>query len=329
MGPFKAFRIHEIDKKVVARFDTLSLADLSEGNVVIRVSYSSINYKDALAATGTGRILKRYPLVGGIDLAGTVITSLDTRYRPGDEVLVTGCGLSETRDGGYAEFARVDGDCVIPVPKGLTRADTMRIGTAGFTAALAIHRMEQNGQAPDMGPIVVTGASGGVGSIAIDILHGRGYQVVAVSGKAEADAYLRTLGATRILRRQDIAFSQRPLEAAEWAGAIDNVGGEILSWLTRTVNYWGNIASIGLAGSPHLTTTVMPFILRGVNLLGINSVANPRTQRLEVWNRIASDLKPRHLDLIANRTVSFSDLPGQFAGYGAGSKLGRTLVTVG
>jgi acrylyl-CoA reductase (NADPH) len=329
MGPFTAFRIHEIDKKVVARFDTVSLTELSEGDVVIRVRYSSINYKDALAATGAGRILKRYPLVGGIDLAGTVVTSLDTRYTPGDEVLVTGCGLSETRDGGYAQYARIMGDCVIQVPKGLTSADTMRIGTAGFTAALAIHRMEQNGQTPDAGPIVVTGATGGVGSIAIDMLHGRGYQVVAVSGKTEADAYLRNLGATRILRRQEIPVSHRPLEAAEWGGAVDNVGGAILSWLTRTVNYWGNIASIGLAGSPDFTTSVMPFILRGVNLLGINSVANSRAQRLEIWNRIASDLKPRHLDLIAHRDVAFNDLPSEFATYGDHSKLGRALVTIG
>ncbi len=267
--------------------------------------------------------------MGGIDLSGTVVTSLDTRYTPGDEVLVTGCGLSETRDGGYAEYARITGDCVIPVPKGLTSADTMRIGTAGFTAALAIHRMEQNGQAPDLGPIVVTGATGGVGSIAIDMLHGRGYQVVAVSGKTEADAYLRNLGATRILRRQDISVSQRPLEAAEWGGAVDNVGGAVLSWLTRTVNYWGNIASIGLAGGPNFTTSVMPFILRGVNLLGINSVANSRAQRLEIWNRIASDLKPRHLDSIAYRDVAFNDLPREFATYGADSKLGRALVTIG
>ena len=328
MLPFNAFRIHEIDKKIVARFDTISLDDLSQGDVVVRVQYSSINYKDALAATGAGRILKRYPLVGGIDLAGTVVTSLDVRCKPGDEVLVTGCGLSETHDGGYAEYARVSGDWVIPVPRGLTLADTMRVGTAGFTAALAIHRMQQNGQWPDMGPIVVTGASGGVGSLAIDMLAGCGYQVVAVSGKARAESYLRNLGAARVLPRQDITFGTRPLEPAQWAGAIDNVGGELLSWLTRTVNYWGNIACIGLAGGPNLTTTVMPFILRGVSLLGINSVANTRAQRLEVWNRISTDLKPRHLDLIANRTLGLSELPAAFADYIAGSVLGRTLVKV-
>jgi acrylyl-CoA reductase (NADPH) len=328
MEPFTAFRIHEVDKKVVARFDTVSLEELSPGDVVVQVQYSSINYKDALAATGAGRILKRYPLVGGIDLAGTVLTSLDKRYKPGDEVLVTGCGLSETHDGGYAEYARVNGDWVIPVPDGLTLADTMRIGTAGFTAALAIHRMEQNGQTPSMGPIVVTGASGGVGSLAIDMLSRRGYEVVALSGKSDAETYLRSLGAARILPRGEIKLGNRPLEPAEWAGAIDNVGGDILAWLTRTVNYWGNIACIGLAASPNLTTTVMPFILRGVSLLGINSVANTRTQRLEIWHRISTDLKPRHLDLIARRTLELSALPAAFADYVSGSVLGRVLVKI-
>jgi acrylyl-CoA reductase (NADPH) len=329
MQPFTAFRIHEIDKKIVARFDRISLEELTPGEVVVRVQYSSINYKDALAATGTGRILKRYPLVGGIDLAGTVLTSLDDRFKPGDEVLVTGCGLSETHDGGYAEYARANGEWVIPVPHGLTLADTMRIGTAGFTAALAIHRMEQNGQTPSMGPIVVTGASGGVGSLAIDMLARRGYEIVALSGKHGAHSYLRDLGATRILPRGEIKLGNRPLEAAEWGGAIDNLGGDVLAWLTRTVNYWGNIACIGLAASPNLATTVMPFILRGVSLLGINSVANTRAQRLELWHRIATDLKPGHLDLIAKRTLELSALPAAFADYMSGSVLGRVLVKVG
>ena len=329
MPPFIAFRIHEIDKKIVARFDRISLEELTPGEVVVRVQYSSINYKDALAATGTGRILKRYPLVGGIDLAGTVLTSLDDRFKPGDEVLVTGCGLSETHDGGYAEYARANGEWVIPVPHGLTLADTMRIGTAGFTAAFAIHRMEQNGQTPSMGPIVVTGASGGVGSLAIDMLARRGYEIVALSGKNSAHGYLRDLGATRILPRGEIKLGNRPLEAAEWGGAIDNLGGDVLAWLTRTVNYWGNIACIGLAASPNLATTVMPFILRGVSLLGINSVANTRAQRLELWHRIATDLKPGHLDLIAKRTLELSALPAAFADYISGSVLGRVLVRVG
>jgi acrylyl-CoA reductase (NADPH) len=329
MQPFTAFRIHEIDKKIVARFDRISLEELTQGEVVVRVQYSSINYKDALAATGAGRILKRYPLVGGIDLAGTVLTSVDERFKPGDEVLVTGCGLSETHDGGYAEYARVNGDWVIPLPQGLALADTMRIGTAGFTAALAIHRMEQNGQTPSMGPIVVTGASGGVGSLAVDMLSRRGYEIVALSGKSSAQSYLRELGATRILPRGEIKLGSRPLEPAEWGGAIDNLGGDVLAWLTRTVNYWGNIACIGLAASPNLATTVMPFILRGVSLLGINSVANTRAQRLEIWQRIATDLKPGHLDLIAKRTLELSALPTAFAAYLSGSVLGRVLVQVG
>lgn len=328
MQPFKAFRINEESKKIVAGFEQLKLDDLSPGDVVVRVTHSDINYKDALAATGAGKILRRYPLVGGIDFAGVVESSSDSRYSAGDPVLVTGCGLSETHDGGYAEYARVKGEWVIPMPPGLDGASAMALGTAGFTAALAIHRMEQNGQAPERGPIVVTGASGGVGSIAVDMLAGRGYQVVAVSGKASSTEYLKALGATIILPRQEIDFGSRPLEAARFAGAIDNVGGEMLTWLTRTVDFSGNIASIGLAGSAELKTTVMPFILRGVSLLGINSSATPRPVRLEVWKRIATDLKPRHLDRIVTRTISFDDLPGAFAAYLDGSVTGRTVVKI-
>jgi acrylyl-CoA reductase (NADPH) len=328
MKSFRAFRIHEESKKIVPRFEQLTLDDLSPGDVVVRVTHSDINYKDALAATGAGKILRRYPLVGGIDFAGVVESSGDPRYSAGDWVLVTGCGLSETHDGGYAEYARVKGEWVIPMPPGLDAAAAMAIGTAGFTAAYAIHRMEQNGQMPEGGPIVVTGASGGVGSIAIDMLAGRGYQVVAVSGKASSADYLKTLGATTILLRQEIDFGSRPLEAARFAGAIDNVGGDILTWLTRTVDYWGNIASIGLAGSAELKTTVMPFILRGVSLLGINSSATLRPARLEVWKRIATDLRPRHLDRIVTRTISFDNLPGAFAAYLDGSVTGRTVVKI-
>ena len=215
---------------------------------MIRVSHSGINYKDALAATGAGKILRRYPLVGGIDLAGVVESSSDARFAKGDGVLVTGCALSETHDGGYAKFARVKGDWVIPLPAGLSAHDAMAIGTAGFTAAFAIDRMEQNGQDPAGGPIVVTGASGGVGSIAIDMLATRGYRVIAVSGKAAAAQYLTGLGASEVLARADLDLGSRALETARFGGAIDNLGGEVLTWLTRTVDFWGNIASIGLAG---------------------------------------------------------------------------------
>ena len=329
MESFKAFRIHREGEAVAARFETLTLADLSPGEVVIRVLYSGINYKDALAATGAGKILRKYPLVGGIDLAGVVESSEDPRFGAGDRVLVTGNALSETHDGGYAEYARVPADWVFPIPPGLDELRAMALGTAGFTAALAIHRMEQNGQVPAAGPIVVTGATGGVGSLAIDMLAGRGYEVIAVTGKDDQGEYLRSLGAARILARGQIDFGQRPLEPAEFGGAIDNVGGPMLTWLTRTVGFFGNIASIGLTGGAQLHTTVMPFILRGVSLLGINSSATPRAMRLAVWNRIATDLMPRHFDRIVTRVVPFDALPGAFQAFLDGSVVGRTVVRIG
>ncbi len=327
--PFRAYRIHQENGRAVARFEQLTLDDLSAGDVVVRVTYSGINYKDALAATGAGRILRKYPLVGGVDLAGVVESSADARYQPGDHVLVTGSDLSETLDGGYSEYARVRGESVIPIPRTLDDRSAMALGTAGFTAALAIHRMEENGQAPASGPVVVTGATGGVGSIAIDMLASRGYEVIAVSGKEQAVGYLQSLGATRVLMRQAIDYGSRPLERAEYAGAIDNVGGEPLAWLTRTVSYGGNIACVGLAGSPKLETTVMPFILRAVNLLGINSVSTPRALRLAVWDRIATDLAPRHLDQIVTREIGFDALPAAFAPYIEGKITGRTVVRIG
>jgi len=328
MNPFKAFRIHERDGRIVAGFEQVSLDALTAGDVVIRVQYSSINYKDALAATGAGKILRKYPLNGGIDLAGEVVSSGDARYQAGQQVLVTGCGHSETLDGGYAEYARSKGDFVIPLPDGMSAFEAMALGTAGFTTGLAIQRMEQNGQKPAMGPIVVTGASGGVGSVAVDLFAKIGYEVVAVSGKPEADEFLKALGAARILRRQDIDLGKRPLETAQWGGALDNVGGEILTWLTRTVDSWGNIASIGLAASHKLETTVMPFILRGVSLLGINSSAMPREVRVAIWKRLAADLKPRHLDRIVTQTIAFDELPNAFDAYVKSRIMGRTVVKI-
>jgi len=328
MDKFRAFRIDEQDGSIVAGFQELTLEDLTPGNVVVRVSHSTINYKDALAATGKGRILRRYPLNGGIDLAGVVVSSEDTEFQPGTEVLVNGCGLSETVDGGYSEYARVDSASLVAVPEGMTAAETMQIGTAGYTAALAIHRMEQNDQRPDQGPIVVTGATGGVGSIAIDMLSARGYDAVAVTGKASEEAYLREIGAASILLRDDIDFGKRPMEKAQWAGAIDNLGGDYLAWLTRTMQYGGNIASIGLAASHELHTTVMPFILRAVCLLGINSVDTPRDLRRSVWARIGGDLKPRHLDRIGHRTIAFDELPAAFDDFIAGKITGRTVVRI-
>jgi len=329
MNRFRAFRIHSQGGKIVARFEELGLEDLAPGEVVIRVTHSGINYKDALAATGAGKILRRYPLVAGIDLAGIVESSTDPRFAPGTAVLVTGCGLSETHDGGYAQFARVPGDWVIPMPPGLDAFTAMALGTAGFTAALAIHRMEQNGQEPAGGPIAVTGASGGVGSIAIDMLSARGYRVVAVSGKADAVPYLRELGASEVLLRASLDLGSRPLENARFGGAIDNLGGDTLTWLTRTVDFWGNIASIGLASGAGFTTTVMPFILRGVALLGVNSSATRREWRLAVWQRIATDLRPRHIERIVTRTIAFDELPAAFPDYIAGRVTGRTVVRIG
>ena len=328
MDSFRAFRIDEQDGKIVAAFKTLSIDDLTDGNVVVRVSHSTINYKDALAATGKGRILRRYPLNGGIDLAGVVVSSEDAEFQPGTAVLVNGCGLSETVDGGYSEYARLSSKSLVPIPEGITAVEAMQIGTAGYTAALAIHRMEQNGQTPDLGAVVVTGATGGVGSIAIDMLAGRGYEVAAVTGKATEDAYLREIGATRVLLRDQIELGKRPMEKAEWAGAIDNLGGDYLTWLTRTMGYGGNIASIGLAASPALNTTVLPFILRAVCLLGINSVDTPHDLRRTVWTRIGTDLRPRHLATIGHRTISFDELPDAFQAYIDGSVTGRTVVEI-
>lgn len=328
MEKFRAFRIDQHDGKIVGDIVQLGIDDLTPGEVVIKVAYSTINYKDALAATGAGKILRRYPLVGGIDLSGVVESSEDERFHAGDRVLVNGAGLSETRDGGYAEYARVAGDSVVPIPDSLDAEKAMQIGTAGFTAALAIHRMEQNGQLPLDGPVVVTGATGGVGSVAIDMLAARGYEVVAVTGKAPKADYLTRIGAKRILLRDEIDVGKRPMEKAEWAGAIDNLGGELLTWLTRTVQYGGNIASIGLAASHELNTTVLPFILRAVCLLGINSVETPRNLRLAVWNRIGTDLRPRHLDLIGNRTIGFDELSGAFQSYLDGTVTGRTVVRI-
>jgi len=328
MDRFRAYRIDEQDGDIVADFQELSIDDLTEGNVVVRVSHSTINYKDALAATGMGRILRRYPLNGGIDLAGVVVSSEDDEFQPGTEVLVNGCGLSETVDGGYSEYARVDSKSLVAIPEGMTPAQAMQIGTAGYTAALAIHRMEQNNQTPDGGPIVVTGATGGVGSMAIDMLSSRGYEVAAVTGKAAEEAYLRKIGANRILLRDQLDLGKRPMEKAQWGGAIDNLGGDYLAWLTRTMNYGGNIASIGLAASPALHTTVLPFILRAVCLLGINSVDTPRDLRRAIWARIGNDLRPQHLDAIGHHTIGFDDLPGAFQDFIDGQVTGRIVVTI-
>ena len=325
---FRAFRINQVEKNIVADFADMTIDQLTEGEVVIRVQWSGINFKDVLAATGRGKILRQYPLNGGIDLAGVVMRSTDARFKEGDEVLATGGGLSETADGGYAEVARVKADCVVALPQGLSLKESMALGTAGFTAALAVARMETNGQTPDDGAIVVTGASGGVGSIAIDILASNGYQVTAFSGKKEQYEYLKQLGASEFIDRHTIEMGTRPLESALWGGAVDNAGGETLAWLTRTVKPWGNIASIGLVDDYKLNTTVMPFILRGVSLLGINSIAMPSHIREQIWHSLGNEFKPQHLDTIVTNEIAFADLPNAFERYLNGNNWGRTIVKI-
>ena len=329
MSSFRALRIHQEGKATSAKLENILLADLSAGEVVIKVEWSGINYKDALAVTGKGRIMRKFPCVAGIDLAGVVESSESGSCKKGDAVLVTGCNIGELLDGGYAQFARVPAEAVIPLPAGMTARDAMAIGTAGFTAAFALKRMLENHQAPAMGPIAVTGPTGGVGSIAIDLFKRAGFTVHAITGKAEASAgYLKELGADEVVSRQSVDLGTKPMERAVWGGAVDNLGGPTLTWLTRTVKPWGNIASIGLAQSPELATTVLPFILRGVSLLGIHSVECPRAWREEIWRKLAGDWKPRHLARIVTRTVSLDELPAACADLHAGSVTGRMLVKI-
>ena len=332
MDQFRAFRVHQDDGKTDARIDTIGLDDLGPGDgksdVLIKACWSDINYKDALAATGKGRIMRRFPMVAGIDVAGYVASSRDPRYAEGDAVLVTGFGLGEDHDGGYAEYVRVPADWLVPLPDGLSLRESMALGTAGFTAALAVDGMQHNFQVPDMGPILVNGATGGVGSFAIDMLAALGFTVTAFTGKRDQEAYLKQLGASELLIRGEAELGTRALEKSVWGGAVDNVGGDELGWLTRTVNPCGNIASIGLAGGIKLETTVMPFILRGVNLLGINSVYVAHERRVRVWDRLASDLKPRHLDQIVTREVAFDAMEGVFDAYVAGTVTGRAVVRI-
>ena len=322
---FPAFRIHHDSDGHCSGIEEVSIDDLSPGEIVIRAAYSSVNYKDALAGTGTGKILRRFPLVGGIDVAGHVVASMDPAFGEGDAVLVTGCGLSETRDGGYSQFARIEARWAIRLPAGLSLRESMIIGTAGFTAALALHRMLDNRQAPEMGPLCVTGATGGVGSLAIDIFSRAGFEVHAVSGKPEHADYLRMLGARDVLVR-DALSTTRPMASVRFGGGLDNVGGTMLASLLAQTAPYGNVASAGLAASAGLEATVMPFIIRGVSLLGVASAGTARDIREDIWRHLASDWKPAHLERICTREVSMTELPGVFAGMLAGGSLGRTLV---
>lgn len=328
MGSFRALLIEEHEGRVSNGFVRLQESQLDAGDVTIRVAYSSVNYKDALAATGKGKIIRRFPCVGGIDLAGTVVASSDVRFSPGDPVIATSFDIGVAHHGGYAEMARVPGDWVVPLPPGLSLFEAMALGTAGFTAALGIVRMEENGLRPEKGPVIVTGATGGVGSLAIDMLAQRGYHVVALTGKESEADYLRSLGVAEVMLRQNLDLSKiRPLDRGRWAGAVDNLGGDVLAWIASTMEQGGTIASIGLAASMSLNTTVAPFILRGVALLGVDSGYIREPYRRGVWQRLASDLRPPHLATMARR-IAFDQLPETFAEYIAGQAKGRVVVDV-
>lgn len=327
INKFSAYRIFEQDGKSAGRFVELTLDDLDPGEVVIQAHYSSVNYKDALAATGAGKVIRRFPCVGGIDVSGVVASSSDARFKAGDEVLVTGYDMGVAHDGGFAEYVRVPADWVVPLPQGLTLSDAMALGTAGFTAALSIHRLEQNDLTAGNGKVIVTGATGGVSSLAIQMLAQLGYQVVALTGKDTEHEYLRSLGVGEIMSRQDLAMGTRPLEKGLWAGALDAVGGETLAWLTRTMQQNGVIAAYGNAGGLELHTTVLPFILRGVRLIGIDSAATAMPLRSQIWRRLATDLNPGSLAKVAH-SVPFRDLPQVFPLLLKGAQRGRALVEI-
>lgn len=325
---FRAYRIFNEENKTVSRWADLTLNDLDPGEVVIRAAFSSVNYKDALAATGAGKVIRRFPCVGGIDVSGVVESSLDARFKPGDEVLVTGYDMGMAHDGGYAELVRVPADWVVRLPQGLSLHDAMALGTAGFTAALSIYRLQQNEVKPENGKVVVTGATGGVGSLAIGMLKRLGYHVVAITGKGSEHEYLKSLGAQEVMPCSAMDLnSTRPLEKAQWAAALDAVGGATLAWLTRTMQQNGVIASFGNAGGVELHTTVLPFILRGVRLIGIDSATTAMPLRQEIWRRLANEWRPPQLDMLAH-TIAFEQLPQIFPKMLSGESRGRTVVKI-
>jgi acrylyl-CoA reductase (NADPH) len=330
MSTFKALRVHRIGDRTEARLDRVSIADLTPGEVVIRVAYSGLNYKDALAVTGKAPIVRGAVRTAGIDFCGTVESSEDRRFAAGDRVVVTGCNVGESLDGGFSERARVPAEAVVPLPEGLTLFDAMVLGTAGFTAAMAVWRMQENHQTPEKGTVAVTGPTGGVGSIALAILKRAGFKTAAITGKPDAVDFLRGVGADEIVSRASLDVGGKPLEKAVWGGAVDNLGGQTLAYLTRTVRPWGNIACIGLAESATLTTTVMPLILRGVSLLGIHSVDVPRDWRLALWGKLAGEWNLKSLnDRLVRRVVEIEDIPDAGAELVAGRALGRYVVRIG
>ena len=328
MQQFKAYRTFEDNKVVSSRFVQLGENELDPGDVVVRTKYSTINYKDALSYNGAGRIMRKYPTNAGVDMAGTVESSKDARWKRGDKVIVHAYDMGVAHDGGYSELVRVPADWVVRRPESMTAFDAMTLGTAGFTAALAIMVMERNGLTPGSGPVAVTGATGGVGSVAVEILAKTGYEVVAITGKPREGDYLKALGAKDVMARDAIDLTRiKPLDKSTWAGAIDNLGGDLLAWLLATSRIAGTVASVGLAADHRLNTTVMPFILRGVHLLGVDSVNAPMSVRQTVWNKLAVEWRPDRVhDQV--RTIEFDELPTHFDAYIKGTNRGRTVVRI-
>jgi putative YhdH/YhfP family quinone oxidoreductase len=308
---FRALVVDKAGDGVRLGFQEWSTDRLMAGEVTIRVEYSSVNYKDGLAVRADGRVVRSYPLIPGIDLAGTVESSTDRRFKAG-AVLGHGYEIGGAHHGGLAEVARVPADWVVPLPSGLTARQAMALGTAGFTAALSVAALEEAGLKPGTGPVIVTGASGGVGSTAVDILAALGYEVAASTGSVDSHEFLRALGASEIVDRAETsAESSRPMERGRWAGAIDAVGGSTLAYLLRTMNYGGSIALSGNAGGVAFSSTVFPFILRAVNVLGIDSVAVPLSRRTAIWERLATDLRPPHLDTVIAHEIALDEAPSE------------------
>jgi putative YhdH/YhfP family quinone oxidoreductase len=327
---FRAFVVNKTADSFTSGLKSLTLDDLPAGEVLVKVAYSSVNYKDALASIPEGKIVRNYPFVPGIDLSGVVAESSDPRFKPGNEVIATSYEIGVSHYGGFSEYARLKADWIVPLPAGLTLKEAMALGTAGFTAALAVHQLEKNGLKPENGPVLITGASGGVGSIAISILSKLGYTVAASTGKEDRHAYLKSLGATDILSRQETSTeSARPLEKERWAGSVDAVGGSTLAYLIRTTRYGGSIAACGNTGGPNFSTTVFPFILRGVNLLGIDSVNCPMDLRRQLWQHLASDYKPTLLLDSISHEASLDELPQALTAILRGGVRGRTIVRMG
>lgn len=326
---FKALLVEKSDSgETRASIQTLDDTRLPQGNVTVAVEYSTLNYKDGLCLTSGGGLVRTYPHVPGIDFAGTVEASDDPRYRTGDKVVLTGWRVGEAHWGGYATRARVNADWLVPLPEGLTTRQAMAVGTAGFTAMLAVNALEDHGLAPGAGEVLVTGAAGGVGSVAVALLAHLGYQVAAVTGRPSLEPYLTSLGARRIIPREELAETvKRPLEAETWAGCVDSVGGAMLARVLGQMKYGASVSAVGLAGGAQLPTTVIPFLLRGVNLLGIDSVMRPYSDRVRAWSRIARDLPMATLDSMV-RPATLADLPDLGAAILKGQVQGRVLVDV-